>query len=239
MQTISVHSSDAETNLQNIAAVLQEHAVPKYFDEVQYVTEGENKGVQCYINGILKLLIDIDTSTATNTINYYIASWDEQDGFLHVRSGTSSQQYASRFTLIDVFDNCIAIHTNGVGSTTTSQDARKRSLIIAKSTENKTCVLLSFSSSIINSLTSSTNSITASLTIFNVGMPHNSFLYAWNTADTQVTNLSNLMCTDGSVINNIYWAVVRSGSNDEGVHPVLINGEQYYGLLYNQIIIKS
>ena len=236
MQTISVHSSDAETNLQNIAAVLQEHAVPKYFDEIRYVAEGENKGVQCLINGAIKILIDI----VSTIIHYYFSTWEEESGFLHVSSGSGN--LSSRFTLIDIFENSIVIHANGVTSTTTHQDNRARSVFIAKSTNENTCVIFNhlardrILTDIGNSSSSGSNS---GLVPFNLGTTYQSLYYAWNSSEVQATNLMNFMCADGSVVKNIYWANIRSGSTDNGVHPVLINGEQYYGLLYNQIIIKS
>lgn len=238
MQTISVHSSDAETNLQNIAAVLQEHAVPKYFDEVQYVTEGENKGVQCYINGAIRLIIDIDIGSTNNYVHYYFATWSEQSGFLSVATNNVTQ--SSRFTVIDIFDDFLVISANGTLSTTTNQNKRSKSVIIGKSTTNNTCTIFRRTSGILQDLTSGDNTSAGSgMYIFNLGTFYQDFHYPWDKSTVQSTNLTNFMCSDGSVVKGLYWAILRSGSDDEGVHPVLINGEQYYGLLYNQIITKS
>lgn len=238
MQTISVHSSDAATNLQNIAAVFREHAVPKYFDEVRYVAEGENKGVQCYVNGAIRLIIDIDTGGNINYIHYYFATWQEQSGFLS--AATNNTTPSSRFTLIDIFDDFLVINANGTTSTTTNLSNRSKSVIIGKSTANSVCAIFRKSSGVLQDLTSSNNSSSGSgMFIFNLGTFYQEFYYPWNKSTVQSTNLINFMCADGSVVKGLYWAILRSGSDDEGVHPVLINGEQYYGMLYNQIITKS
>ena len=240
MQTISVYDDDKDTNLQNLATVLTAHAVPKYFDSVVYDAEatGDDEGIRCYQDGAVVLRIVMDVSQTTSGRRCFCFK-SSNSGFLAFTDGSSA-----RHSIVDIFDNCIAIHGNG-GSVGTKTDNRDYTVFLTVNDDGQSGIAFGTTSTAtskaMNSFSSSAERSSHPIRV----MTFNSYyaiyadLYGFNNSYTAAASLCHYLNTDGSVVKDMYWACNRVYANVVTPHRVTVNGEQYWAMLYNSVLIKS
>lgn len=234
MNNILTNDSSAATNAANVKSAFDMYA-SGYFSNITIDTTTSNSHVYMnfYIDSSSEspdMQLDISTSATLGSGTLVKLSVGEDTYSI---SNTVSGSGTTRIYRTIVTDNGIVLQTSMETGTSTTN------VVICKSEDNHILVVF-HGSSTIASIGANYTSQNGSISVCDV-TSHTSYTYAHNISkntDNQVLGIPFVSMYSGAS-QNVYLPITRCFTGTNEAFKYQINGENYVGIGYNTIIVKS